>query len=96
MLIHISYGYSVRPRERQESCFFCGAKPQRVAITYFGAPLCKKCWDSDWRQSEDGLTDPPFDSIRNKVAGEWLGLPDYPRRRRLHNGRLPKLNRGRG
>lgn len=70
--IHVYYGYSVRKAEKGEKCFYCGAKEKRFAYTYFGAPLCKNCWDTDWRQGDEGKTDPPFDSITRTASGEWI------------------------
>lgn len=71
-VIHVYYGYSVCKAEKGEKCFYCGAKEKRFAYTYFGAPLCKPCWDNDWRQGDEGKTDPPFDSINREVPGEWV------------------------
>lgn len=70
--IHVYYGYAVRKAERGEKCFYCGAKEKQFAYTYFGAPLCQKCWDTDWRATDEGKTDPPFASINREVSGEWV------------------------
>jgi len=72
-VIHVYYGYSVRKAEKGEKCFYCGAKEKRFAYTYFGAPVCKPCWDNIWRQDDEGKTDPPFDDITREVSGEWVG-----------------------
>jgi hypothetical protein len=53
---------------------YCDKRRTWVAFTYFGAPVCGDCWDTRWRHpdNEDGACDPPFDSIKNEVAGEWI------------------------
>jgi transcriptional regulator with XRE-family HTH domain len=71
-VIHIYYGYSVREADKGEKCFYCGAKEKRFAYTYFGAPVCKPCWDNTWRQGDEGKTDPPFDDITREASGEWV------------------------
>lgn len=70
--IHINFGYSARERDPGDKCFYCQKKPERIAYTYFGAPVCKYCWDNKWRKGEDGATDPPFDEIHNESSGFWL------------------------
>lgn len=70
--IHVYYGYSVHKADKGEKCFYCGVKEKRFAYTYFGAPLCPKCWDGEWRQGDEGKTDPPFAEIDREVSGEWV------------------------
>jgi len=70
--IHINFGYRVGTRERGEKCFYCGAKPDTFFYTYFGAPLCAHCWDTDWHETEDGQTDPMSSEITNRSSGVWL------------------------
>lgn len=73
MRIHIFLGHSKGQRDDDEECFYCSAKPDVLAYTYFGMPLCKNCWDNDWRvNAEDGKTDPPFDEFHNESSGYWV------------------------
>lgn len=72
--IHIFYGHSKRKAEQSEKCFYCGKHFKVMAYTYFGAPLCQPCWDNDWRKTEDGICDPPFNEINHPVSGVWIGL----------------------
>lgn len=71
-VLHIFYGFARRLGAKGERCFYCqkaqGRKP--TAYTYFGAPVCGKCWDEKWRLTEDGQTDPPFAEIANKESGK--------------------------
>src|SRR5690348_4351532 len=70
--IHIYYGHNVSIRERDEKCWNCDKKPMLMYHTYFGAPLCAHCWDTWWRTTEDGESDPPSKDIKNPHSGEWL------------------------
>ena len=70
--VHVFYGHAKRRVPSRPRCFGCGSRPRTIAFTYFGAPLCRKCWDGWWRESEEGATDPPFDGIKHEHAGEWL------------------------
>lgn len=70
--IHIYFGYSVRTPARGEKCLYCGQRQSKMAYTYFGAPVCKTCWDTLWRETEDGKTDPPFDEITRTTSGERI------------------------
>lgn len=70
--IHIYLGFSAGTPEPGEHCFYCRSRPDRVAYTYFGAPVCRECWDTKWRETEDGQTDPPFDDIKNAASGYWV------------------------
>lgn len=70
--IHVYLGYSRHKADKGEHCLYCGAKEHEFAYTYFGAPVCGRCWDEHWRQTEDGQTDPPFVDIKNQCSGYWV------------------------
>lgn len=76
MSIHINYGRSRRESEPDETCFYCDRHYRQMAYTYFGAPICGTCWDSIWRETEDGECDPPFVEIANRHNCEWLAPAD--------------------
>lgn len=65
---HINLGSRVEEREKDEECLFCEGKPTLVAHTYFGAAVCEKCWDTQWRQG-DGVDDPPFKKLDVYLPG---------------------------
>lgn len=74
MSIHVFYGYAKRRCPNRPRCFFCGKRRTWMAFTYFGAPLCRECWDTNWRsEGNEGEHDPPFDEIKNEQTGVWLG-----------------------
>jgi recombinational DNA repair protein (RecF pathway) len=66
---HIYLGFRKGKRQRKEECFNCGATPSHGAYTYFGGFLCAECWDSYWRKTEDGKTDPPYADFQNTSSG---------------------------
>lgn len=68
----VYYGFAKRRGERGEKCFYCQTALGRkfAAYTYFGAPICGKCWDETWRLTDDGKTDPPFAEIDNRESGK--------------------------
>lgn len=68
--IHINTGSNRYINTDSEKCWHCSDVPDYLGYTYFGAPLCKQCWDGWWLATEDGQTDPPFDQIRNSF---WIG-----------------------
>lgn len=70
--IHVNYGHSARESEPEDECFYCGKHRSLMAYTYFGAPVCGKCWDKHWRKTEDGKCDPPFSEISHRQSGEWF------------------------
>ena len=70
--VHINFGYRTGAREKGEKCWYCGSKPNQFFYTYFGVPLCAQCWDTEWRLTEDGETDPPSSEITNRSSGVWL------------------------
>jgi len=72
-VIHVYIGYRADKASKGEKCFYCGTKASHFAYTYFGAPLCQPCWDNDWRQDDEGRTDPPFAEITNTSSGYWIG-----------------------
>lgn len=74
MSIHINWGHSARKSEKGDNCcFYCSKREDRMAYTYFGAPVCGECWDTKWLLTEDGATDSPFDEIKHWQSGEWIG-----------------------
>lgn len=70
--VHVFYGYAKRRMTSRPRCLFCNQRRTLVAITYFGAPVCRDCWETKWRTSEEGQSDPPFDEITRETTGEWL------------------------
>jgi hypothetical protein len=72
--MHISYGYCKHESDEDERCFHCDAAAGEFAYTYFGAPICKTCWDNWWLKTEDGQCDPTYDNINHRVSGEWLDI----------------------
>lgn len=70
---HINYGHAKRRCPERPSCMFCRKRRVWMAFTYFGAPVCRECWDGTWRKGDDGACDPPFDAITHEHSGEWLG-----------------------
>lgn len=70
--VHVFYGHAKRRDPRRPRCYRCSKRPRTIAFTYFGAPLCRDCWDGWWRSCEDGQSDPPFDGIQPEHLGEWL------------------------
>ena len=74
-MIHVYFGHSKHEPDDDETCMYCGHEPERgehFAYTYSDAPVCGKCWDEHWRQTEDGASDPPFADFDNESSGAWL------------------------
>lgn len=72
MSVHVFYGYAKRESDPEDECLYCDTHEDEMAYTYFGAPVCERCWEVHWRTSEDGACDPPFDEITRRVSGEWI------------------------
>lgn len=72
MSIHVFYGHAKRRDSARPRCFYCNSRPRVHAVTYFGAPVCGKCWDEKWRKTEDGEFDPAYADIEHTSTGEWL------------------------
>lgn len=72
MSVHVFYGHARRESDPEDECLYCDRHFDVMAYTYFGAPVCGACWDSNWRMTEEGKSDPPFNEITRKVSGEWL------------------------